>query len=167
MKGLEARYSDAMAEEPDPQTARLEAVIGTWRTQGEVLGDDGETVVQTFSGTDSYEWLGRFFVIHRVDVMMGADHVQNLEVIGPYDRARGAFLTTVYDAASGEVERSIATVDDAGVWTFHAGEGPSRAQSALHVDEAGGYMRGTWSRTEDGATWRPWMRLTLTRTAAP
>jgi Protein of unknown function (DUF1579) len=156
-----------MASDPHPQTARLQPIIGAWRTEGEVLGDDGETVVQTFSGSDTYEWLGRFFVIHRVDVTMGDEHVENLEMIGPYDPERGAFLTAVYDAASGQVERSIATIDDAGVWTFRAGEGASRGQAALHVDEDGKHMRAAWSRTEDdGATWRPWMRVTLTSTRA-
>ncbi len=133
-----------------------------------MLGEDGETVVQTFSGTDAYAWLGQFFVIHHVDVTMGEDRVQNLEVIGPYDAERGAFRTAVYDAVGGEVEHSLATVDDAGVWTFRSGEGASRAQSNLHVDENGEQMHGEWSRTEDdGATWRPWMRLKLTSTRAP
>ena len=154
-----------MANGPHPQTASLEALIGVWRTEGEVLGEDGETVAQTFSGTDTYEWLGQFFVIHRVDVTFGEDHIENLEMIGPYDGERGAFLTTVYDGASAEVERSIATVDDAGVWAFRSGEGASRGESTLRVDERGEHMHAAWSRTEDdGTTWRPWMRVTLTRT---
>jgi hypothetical protein len=153
-----------MADDPHPQTGRLGAIIGSWRTEGEVLGEDGDTVVQTFSGSDAYEWLGRFFVIHRVDVTWGEHHVQNLEMIGPYDGERGGFLTAVYDGARAEVERSIATVDDAGVWTFRAGEGGSRAEATLRVEEDGVHMHAAWSRTEDnGATWRPWLRLTLTR----
>lgn len=116
--------------------------------------------MQTLSGTDTYEWLGRFFVIHHADVMAGEDHVQNLEMVGPYDGERGTFLTSVYDAATGEVERSIASVDDAGVWSFRAGEGASRGQSTLRVDEDGQHMHGAWSRTEDGgATWWPWRRF--------
>jgi hypothetical protein len=156
-----------MATDPHPQTARLEAIIGMWRTEGEVLGEDGETVLQTFSGSDAYDWLGRFFVIHRVDVRMGEDQVENLEMIGPYDGERGGFLTAVYDGASGEVERSIATVDDAGVWTFRAGAGASRGQATLRIDGDGEHMHAAWSRTEDdGASWRPWMRVTLTRAPA-
>ncbi len=107
--------------------------------------------MQTLSGTDTYEWLGRFFVIHHADVMAGEDHVQNLEMVGPYDGERGTFLTSVYDAATGEVERSIASVDDAGVWSFRAGEGASRGQSTLRVDEDGQHMHGAWSRTRTAA----------------
>ena len=44
----------------------LEPLIGTWRTEGEVLGDDGVTAVE---GIDAYEWLGPF-VVHRVDVVV-------------------------------------------------------------------------------------------------
>lgn len=153
-----------MTDMTEASSVRLEPIIGAWRTDGDVLGEDGETVVETFAGTDTYEWLGSSFVIHRVDVLMGEERVENLEIICPYDHEQGRFPTVVYDGAGGKSERSFATLDDAGVWTFRAGAGRSRAQSTLRVDGDGKRMRGAWSWTDDdGATWRPWMRLTLTR----
>ncbi len=73
-----------------PEILSLEPLIGAWRTEGEVLGEDGATGDVTFHGTDTYEWLGRAFVVHRVDVTMGEDHVEAVELIGPYDPDQGA-----------------------------------------------------------------------------
>jgi VCBS repeat-containing protein len=148
-----------MSASPDPQSARLDVLIGTWRTEGELLGDDGSTTIGAIEGTDAYEWLGRFFVIHRVDVQMGHDHVEALEIIGPYDGDTGAYSTRAYDNQGG-IQTSTATVDDDGVWTFDA----NGAKATLRVAEDGQSMSAEWVRTEDdGATWRPWMRLRLTR----
>src|SRR5918994_2242511 len=145
----------------DPENTRLEVRMGTWRTQGEILGDDGATTIGTIEGTDTYEWLGRLFVIHRVDVQMGDDHVEGLEVIGPYDPQTGAYPTRAYDNQGG-IQTSTATVDDDGAWTF----GAESAKATLRVAEDGQSMSAEWVRTEDdGATWRPWMRLRLTRRA--
>jgi hypothetical protein len=117
-----------MSASPDHQSARLDALIGTCRTEGEILGDDGSTTIGAIEGTDAYEWLGRFFVIHRVDVQMGDDHVEALEIVGPYDRDTGAYSTRAYDNQGG-IQTSTATVDDDGVWTFGAGGRKPRPQS--------------------------------------
>ena len=50
-------------------------------------------------GHDHYERLGEHFVIHRVDVRMGDEQVEALEVIGPWDAEAGAFPTRAYDNA--------------------------------------------------------------------
>ena len=44
--------------------------IGAWRTEGEVFGADGRTVVATVAGSDVYEELGPP-VVHHVDVEIG------------------------------------------------------------------------------------------------
>jgi hypothetical protein len=148
-----------MSASPDPENSRLDVLIGTWRTQGEILGDDGSTTISTIEGTDTYEWLGRFFVIHRVDVQMGDDHVEGLEVIGGYEPQTGAYPTRAYDNQGG-IQTSTATVDDDGVWTF----GAAGAKATLRVAEDGQSMSAEWVLTEDdGATWRPWMHPRLTR----
>ena len=141
-----------------PETKRLEALIGSWRTRGEVLGEDGEPVA-TVDGHDHYEWLGPYFVVHRIDVEMGGEHVQGLEMIGPYLPDHDAFATRAYDHEGGE-QTSTATVDDAGVWTF----GADGAKATLTLAEDGRSAEADWVRTEDGgATWRPWIRISLTR----
>ena len=80
----------------EPEICELDVLIGTWRTEGEVFGDDGEIPVARVDGYDHYEWLGRAFVIHRIDVEMGGEPVQGLEMIGPYLGGR-SFATRAYD----------------------------------------------------------------------
>ena len=100
------------------QVPTMAALIGHWRTEGEVLGDDGRTVVATVQGSDVYEELGPT-VVHRVDVVIGGRRTRALEVVEPYDADRGVFPTRAYDDQGG-VEDATATVRG-GVWTFAAG----------------------------------------------
>lgn len=140
------------------QSKRLEALIGTWRTRGEVLGDDGETPVAMVDGYDRYEWLGPSFVIHRIDVTMGDQEVRGLEMIGPYLPDDDAFATRAYDNEGGE-QVATATVDEDGAWTFRA-DG-AKATLTFAADRLSASAK--WVRSEDGETWRPWMRLRLNR----
>ena len=142
----------------DAETGELDALIGTWRTEGEVFGDDGRTPVARVDGYDHYEWLGRAFVIHRIEVEMGGQRVHGLEVIGPSLGGR-SFATRAYDHEGGE-QTSTATVDSKGVWTFRA----DGAEAKMSLSEDGSLALVEWVGTDDGgATWRPWMRLTLSR----
>lgn len=146
-----------------PEIQALAPLLGRWRTEGTVFAGDGETVAETFSGTDTYEPLGTAFVLHRVDVTMSREHIQTLEVIGPWDPFGEEFATHVFDGA-GSIETSGATAQPDGSLVFNSGDGPSRAEATLRVEPGGRHANGEWRRTEDdGATWRPWMRLTLTR----
>ena len=104
---------------PHPENADLDVLIGTWRTQGDVFGEDGETPIARVDGFDHFGWLGRAFVIHRIDVEMGGERVEGLEIIGPYLPDRRAFATRAYDHLGSE-QTSTATLDDEGVWTFRA-----------------------------------------------
>lgn len=91
---------------------------------------------------------------------MGDTEVRQLEMIGPYDAERDAFLTCAYDGLSGEIDRSTATAAEDGTWTFRGGTGPSRAESTLRVADDGRTMDATWARTTDhGQTWIPWLRM--------
>ena len=148
-----------MTPEPHPETKRLEALIGTWRTRGDLLADDGETPAATIDGYDRYEWLGPHFVIHRIDVEMAGERVEGLEMIGPYLSEQGAFATRAYDNQGSE-QTSTATANPDGSWTFRA----DGARATLTIAEDGASATAEWVRSDDsGATWRPWMRLTLTR----
>jgi hypothetical protein len=73
------------------------------------------------TGTDTYEWLpGGFFLLHRVDVMIGQQRVQALELIGEYDPATDSFTARPYDNL-GSVTVMRARVDEQGVWRFTGG----------------------------------------------
>jgi hypothetical protein len=83
--GTHGRYS---ASAPSPQIQRLGALVGRWRSEGHVEAD----VPVPITGTDIYEWLpGGFFLVHRVDVVIGQQPVQALELIGEYDPATDSF----------------------------------------------------------------------------
>ncbi|TWF81589.1 hypothetical protein FHX44_117534 [Pseudonocardia hierapolitana] len=130
--------------------AAWEPIIGSWASSGRTV--EGVEI----AGTDVYEWLpGRRFVVHRVDVRMGGEQVNVLEVIG--ERDGDAFLMRSFEG-NGGTALMRATVDDAGVWTF---AGPT-ARATLVV--AGSTMTARWERTVDGA-WEHWMDMGFRRTS--
>ncbi len=148
-----------MPDSAPDENGRLDALVGTWRTQGEIYGEDGSTPVGKVDGTDAYEWLGRHFVIHRIDVDMAGEAVQGLEIIGPYDPDAGNFPTRAYDNHGG-VETSVASIDADGAWRF----GAEGATATLRIAADGQNAEGDWVRSDDGGTsWRAWLRLRLTR----
>jgi hypothetical protein len=133
-----------------PDIAALQPLIGSWRSSGRTV--DGVDV----EGGDVYEWLpGERFVVHRVDVRMGGEQVDVLEVIG--ERDADALLMRSFDGHGGTAVMR-ATVDDAGVWTF---AGPTE-RATLVV--APSMMSATWERNA-GGTWEHWMDMEFRRTA--
>jgi Protein of unknown function (DUF1579) len=124
---------------PGPEIQRLGALVGQWRSEGHIVGE----VPVPITGTDIYEWLpGGFFLVHHVDVVIGEQTVQAIEVIGEYDPATGSFTVRSYDN-QGNVTIMRASVDERGVWTFTGGGDvtavarPSAAvgrSRALHAD---------------------------------
>jgi hypothetical protein len=82
------------APAPSPQTQRLGALVGRWRSEGRIVGE----VPVPITGTDTYEWLpGGFFLVHHVDVVIGDQRVQAIELIGEYDPATDSFTARAYD----------------------------------------------------------------------
>ncbi|WP_299038407.1 hypothetical protein [uncultured Pseudokineococcus sp.] len=109
-------------------------LVGTWVVRGEVLGEDGEGVVADVAGRGTYRWLGPT-VVHELDVEVGGRRRLALEVVEPFDAARGAFPTRAHDDEGG-VRAGTAAVDPHGVWTFRDGDGattvrPSEDGSAM------------------------------------
>lgn len=143
------------APRPGPWHARLAPFVGRWNTAGQVLaGDSGPGF--PFAGTDTYEWVpGGFFLLHRVDVRMGGDHVQALEIIG-WDAEREVYLMRSYDS-QGNTGQMQAVVRD-GTWTFQGDA--ERFTGAFSHD--GATLSGRWERRE-GERWLPWMDVRLTK----
>jgi hypothetical protein len=131
--------------------AAWEPLIGSWASSGRTVGGVG------IEGSDVYEWLpGGQFVVHRVDVRMGGEQVDVLEMIG--ERDGEAFLMRSFDNHGGTALMR-ATVDDAGVWTF---AGPTERATLVVADST---MSARWER-EVGGVWEPWMDMEFRRTAA-
>jgi hypothetical protein len=159
------------APTPSPEIQRLGALVGRWRSEGHIVGDPAVPI----TGTDIYEWLpGGFFLLHRVDVMIGEQPVQALELIGEYDPATDAFVARAYDNL-GNITLMQARVDEQGVWRFSGGgdvapvaqpldaEGGGAVRSTLTISADRSGMRARWERSDDGASWQPWMDMTFTR----
>jgi Protein of unknown function (DUF1579) len=159
------------APAPSPQIQRLGALVGRWRSEGHIVGE----VSVPITGTDIYEWLpGGFFLVHRVDVVIGQRPVQALELIGEYDPTTDSFTARAYDNL-GNVTVMRARVDDQGVWRFAGGSdvapvawplsadasGAARSTLTVNADRSG--MTARWERSDDGARWQPWMDMTFTR----
>jgi hypothetical protein len=135
---------------------RLEPLVGRWRSSGRTV--DGVQI----AGTDAYEWFpGGGFLVHHVDVQMGEDRVQVIEMIGDPDSTDGGRLRMrAFDNQGGYGEMR-ASVDDAGVWTF-AGD---TMRTTLTIDSDGKTMAAKWERSPDGATWVYWMDMEFAREA--
>jgi hypothetical protein len=148
---------------------RLWAVAGRWQTSGDVISEPPVPVV----GTDTYEvFAGGHFLVHHVDVTVGDQHVEAIEIIGEPD-GKGGYLARSFDNA-GNAEVMQVTIDDEGVLHFTGGEDVApaaqptdaptlRVRSALRVASDGASMTARWERSEDGTTWHPWMDIRFAR----
>jgi hypothetical protein len=158
------------APAPSPELQRLGALVGRWRSEGHIVGE----VPVSITGTDVYEWLaGGFFLVHHVDVVIGQQRVQALELIGEYDPATDAFTARAYDNL-GNVTVMRARVDEQGVWTFTGGgdvapvaqpaaaEASGAVRSTLTISPDRASMTARWERSDDGVSWQPWMDMTFT-----
>jgi hypothetical protein len=158
--------SDTATRLPDP---RLSAIEGHWRTSGFVIGDPQVSVV----GTDIYEVLpGGQFLVHHVDVTVGAHSLRAIEIIGEPDGEDG-YLARSYDS-DGNAEVMHLRIDDDGVFHF-AGGGEvasvaqshdtltARVRSTLTVSSDQSSMTAQWERSDDGTSWQPWMDIIFAR----
>jgi len=137
------------------ETTALEPLIGTWTSSGRTVERPGEPSIE-LEGSDVYEWLpGGKFVVHHVDVRMGGEQVDVLEMIG--ERDGEALLMRSFDRHGGTALMR-ATVDGAGVWTF---AGPTE-RATLVVAEDGESMSARWERARDGS-WEHWMDMWFRR----
>jgi Protein of unknown function (DUF1579) len=167
----ESRDTPNSVQPPGPEIQRLGVLVGRWRSEGHIVGDVPIPII----GTDIYEWLpGGFFLVHHVDVMIGEQRVQAIELIGEYDPTTDTFTGRAYDN-QGNITIMHATVDEHGVWTFTVGcdvtagarrstaDASGAVRSTLTVSLDGGGMTAKWERCDDDATWQRWMDMTFTR----
>lgn len=138
------------------QRANLESFVGKWNTTGKIIAT-ANTSPADIKGYDTYEWLpGEFFLLHKVDVFMGPDREQSLEIIG-YDETTNTYPMHFFDnhGNSGLMEGNL----NDGVWTFLS---PSMRFTGSFTD-TGNKLSGIWEQSSDGAKWIPWMEISLIR----
>jgi len=136
----------------------MESFVGRWRSRGHTVATDDEPSVE-IAGTDVYAWFpGREFLVHHVDVTMGADRVQVMEMIGGAGEGDDLPMRS-FDNGGGFTEMR-ASHDGRGGWTFT--DGVMRALVSFGAD--GRTMAARWERA-DGDDWRHWMDMAFTREA--
>ena len=136
---------------------QLSKFVGHWNTEGKISATDTTPEVKIL-GTDTYEWLpGKFFLLHKVDVFVGDDKNETLEIIG-FDKLLEKYTMRHYDN-KGNSGLMTATCDE-GVWTF-IGE---TLKFTGGFKKGGNEFSGIWEQS-DGKNWSHFMDIKLNRTS--
>ena len=139
------------------QIDKLNFLIGNWHTQGEILIGVSDSS-KKIRGMDTYEWIsGGFFILHRVDVFMGNERTEVMEIIG-YDESRKSYFMKSFDNR-GESLTMYAVLKKPGVLKF----GNKTMQSILTANKNGNSMVAKWELAENGKTWKHWMNIKLNK----
>ena len=143
-------------ENKTPQLKQLDKFEGKWNTSGKIPATDTSSEI-TISGTDIYEWLpGEFFLLHKVDVLVGDDKNETLEIIG-FDTQENLYTMQHYDN-KGNSGFMTAYCED-GVWTY-LGENLRFTGGFKNADKE---FSGIWEQSSDGITWTHFMDIKLVK----
>jgi hypothetical protein len=143
--------------EPAEHLEPLRPVIGLWRTSGSILDESGGTTGRIV-GTDRYTWRpDGHWIVHEVDVTMGEEHTEALELIGGRDEESGGWLMLAFDAAD-RPGRMTLTQQEPGLLLLQ-GDG---LRSWLRPEVGPDQMTTLWEREVDGR-WLPWLDMHFDR----
>ena len=136
---------------------RLDFLIGTWMTEGEVKAGENTSAI-AFHGTDSYEWiLNKTFILHKVDVTMDKEKIEAFEVIGVSDLESKKYKMRSFDSKGAFTEME-AHIDQKGV--LHIVGANMRSKLIRHSAKK---LIAHWERLVDNSEWVPWMDLQLSK----
>ena len=141
-----------------PEMRPLSFLVGEWKTEGEIH-DEASAVKQRVSGQDRYEWVsGGSFLLHRVDVNMGNERVEVIELIGSGGTKKDdGFAMHSFDN-QGRITVMKGHLEQPNIFKIE-GDG---LRSKLEVAEDGKVMLITWEQFSHG-TWNLWITMTLTK----
>jgi len=106
------------AEQTSEQQA-LNPLVGKWTTEARMIGH-GEDVKVT--GTDEFRWFpGGNFLQHRVDLYVGTDKADVLDMIGVYDKESGSYPLHSFDNTGGYMKLAL-SIDEDGIVTIGDGK---------------------------------------------
>ena len=139
-----------METKTENTSSRLNVLSGTWNSAGKIVNSS-----ETIHGTDSYEWVaGGCYLLHRVDVTIGAKKMEAVEIIGS-DEA-GDYMCPMYSFDSNhQFETMQLTFEKDHV--FRIIGNLMRATLTIEADET--HMEASWEKSEDGVSWKPWMEM--------
>lgn len=148
--------AEAQGSGRGPRHDALEAWVGRWINEGHMIDDEGSPEVK-IATSDVYEWApGGFFLVHSAYGRIGEFDVGGTEIIG-YDETSGAYRSHFFDSQGNVTVSSLVAEDE--TWTYQGDTTRAtvefshdrRVQTVLH------------ERTDDGATCRPSMKVTLVK----
>ena len=143
---------------PAAKHRALGVLAGNWITQGTIRATE-HAASSEMRAIDRYEWLpGGFFMLHKVDALIGGTVSQSIEVIG-YDAKQACYATRSYedqgtnDGFTERLEGRLWSIDGEKV----------RFKGAFDAD--GSVLAGTWEQRSGEGRWRPWMDIELRKVA--
>ena len=135
---------------------QLSRFVGRWNTEGKIPAKNTTPEVKII-GTDTYEWLpGEYFLLHKVDVLVGDDKNETFEVVG-FDKLIGKYTMRHYDN-KGNSGYMTATYDK-GVWIF-LGETLKFTGGFKNEDKE---FSGIWEQLTNDKNWTHFMDIILTK----
>ena len=132
----------------------LSVFAGKWITQGCIRATDEAASVE-MRAIDRYEWLpGSFFMLHKVDALIGTTVAQSTEVIG-YDAQQACYVTRSYDD-QGTSDGFTAQLKGR-AWSIDG----EKVRFRGAFDASGSVLAGTWEQRNAQIGWSLWMDIEL------
>ena len=152
---------------PHPELARLEPLLGSWRTEGEtepsVLGPG-----VPMTSNESFYWLeGGYFLVSTYETKFGDEPVQKGVNYWGYDSETGRYRIVFFSnngPFSEEGNQYFGRIEDGGL-VF---EGPARFCYELGEDgrvraNPDGTITVQWWLGDENGDWKPWMKNTFAK----
>jgi hypothetical protein len=138
---------------PGPEHELLNDFAGKWKTTGVIIPVNGNPEVFVH-GYDSYEWWpGGFFLLHRVDVFVGTDRNETIEIIS-YDSSTNSYRMQFFDNKG--TQGLMTARFDNDIWRYQ-GE-TLRFKGGFNENKT--VFSGTWEQS-DGRNWCQFMDIRL------
>lgn len=132
----------------------LSRFVGKWKTTGTIPASDASPEIKV-SGSDTYEWLpGGFFLLHKVNVLLGDDKNETLEIIG-FDKKKNCYTMQHYDNKGNSGFMTADCKDE--VWTFLGENLRFKGRFKKRDTE----FSGVWEQSSDGINWTYLMDIKL------
>jgi Protein of unknown function (DUF1579) len=150
-----------MAHQSAAALGRLEALIGSWKTEGQTIDASGAAPDQ-IDAIDTYERLPGGALLHLVDARVGDQKVEGAELIG-HDADRNTYATQSF-GTDGLTAYEASLTEEAEGLTWRMQSKTTRFTGTFSED--GNVITGNWELQDDSGNWQPWMDITLTRQAS-
>lgn len=132
---------------------KLHIFIGSWRTSGTIVSDDGNEPTK-LAASDVYEWFpGKSFIVHHVNGSMGDAQVKALEIFR-FDEREGLILQSIDNG--GRYSEYKAQLHGHS-WNIKGSS--ERFEGKFNDDYT--VLEGQWFTLQEGKGDKPWMQIKL------